>query len=513
MKTLQLMEVMLPETWSGNEWVFTLNAEDDGAVVPDEDFQEYLDRYSRRPNQRWCLGEYYFCEHCHTVHKRCDMVQVKYDYGEDDYYFLCEACFADAWDDNEVTRCEDCGVAWETDEHMYYLDNLDRCVCGVCQENYSQCCYCHKWFPTEDMTYINDREEYACRDCGGDGCYGYCDECNEAYDGESLHYTDDNCYCDSCWDQRKNDYRCGVVEYYACHDQDNQLDPLILPDESKYGTRCCGFELEYHHPDGDDSAQELFDRFDDAGFIGVVKVTEDGTVDGEVVTAPVSINWLYQDDCPLEKVTKMMTDFGCTAWKEQLVGGHIHVGCSGMSYSDKVFLVRLVNACQSFFRVISGRTNAEGALDYCRFGRANSVGMYDSTHGCAVNIQTKYPTVEFRFWGGTLNFQSLRTRAVLCTYLMEYCVEWENTHNWEEEFPRWDGESDDMPGWYEQRSYLVKYYGILLGFLKSLCCKEHGQEVLDYCAVRVRRDREKWFCDLESDVVFQYLKSFGKQGA
>lgn len=243
MKTLKLMEDLLSESWHGNEWMFTFNAEDDGTVVPDEDFQEYLDKYSRHPNQRWCLGEYYFCEHCHTVHLCYEMTKVKYDFGEDDYFYLCQDCLEEAFDDDEVDSCDDCGVIWTTDndEHIRWIDNLERKVCGICEENYSQCCYCNDWFPTDDMTYINGREEYACRECGTDrGRWGFCDSCQEAYDEADLHYDEDEgcTYCESCWEEHF-DYRYGVVDYSACHNSSNQLPVVCCSDEENLSVRCC----------------------------------------------------------------------------------------------------------------------------------------------------------------------------------------------------------------------------------------------------------------------------------
>lgn len=501
MKTLKLMEVMLPETWSGNEWVFTFNAEDDGAVVPDEDFQEYLDKYSRRLNQRWCLGEYYFCECCHTVHKRDNMVKVKYDYGEDDYYFLCEECYNDASDNSEVVVCEDCGCVWVNDEHMYWLDNLEKAVCGVCEENYSQCCYCNDWYPTDDLTYINGRDEYACEHCRDNGSWDWCDNCDDAFDEDDLHYTDDGRYCQSCYDDVAN-YATGVVDYYASHSFENQLDPKVCDGEDEDDTRCCGIEIEYQHDDGTDSAHDLFDLFDSAHLIGVVKVTLDGTVAGEVVTAPLSLNWLYQEHCPLETALEIMKKHGCRAWKTLLVGGHIHISDYGMHREEKSFLAKLVNACSDFFRVISGRQHSEGAFDYCQFRKPYDNGAVLAEHGCAVNIETHYTTVEFRFWGGTLNFKSIRSRAVLCYYLVEFCIEWCNNHNWDTEFPHPDG---DDPNGYGCREYVAKYYDILLGFFKSLVCLPHGEEVIDYCADRVRRDRDNWFCQNESQPLFNYF--------
>ena len=504
MKAINLFVDSVPN-WCGNDWTFAVKPE--ASVVPDEDFQEYLDRFSRHLNQRWSQGPYYFCEHCHTVHLRYEMTEVKHDFGEDDYFYLCHDCLEEAFDNDEVIKCDDCGVVWtnDVDDHIRWIDNLERQVCGICADNYSQCCYCNNWFPTDDMTYINGREEYACRECGTDrGRWGFCDSCQEAYDEDDLHYDeDDGCaYCESCWEEHF-DYRSGVVDYSACHNDSNQLPVKCCPDEDERTVRCCGVELEYKHPDGDSSADDLFYKFDHASLIGLVKVTRDGTVDGEVVTAPMSLRWLYKEPCDLEEVTQIMKKFGCTSWRETLVGGHIHVSDYGLAYSDKKFIARLVNACADFFRVISGRTRSEGAFDYCHFEQANCEGDYRAEHGCAVNIHTHYPTIEFRFWGGTLNFPSIRARASLCVLLVEYCASIMDEESWEDMFPR----PDD--GDYNCREYIAKYYNLLLGFFESLVKDSPlGSSVLRWCADRAKMDREKWFCCEESDVVFDYLKEF-----
>lgn len=506
MKALQMYEDVVPG-WKGSDWVFKVDP--DAEVVPDEDFTEYQNRYSRPVSQRWCFDDYYFCEHCHKVHLRSDMVAVHTGYGSDDHYYLCEECFDIALDNGHVDRCEDCGEVYDCNSDLlYYMDNLERLVCGACQENYTQCTYCHGWYVTDDMTHIQSTGEYACESCHDDGRWNYCDRCDTAYDEDELHYTDDDeCLCDACYEE-SYDYRRGVVDYGACHSDDNQLSPIVCDGEPTYETRCCGFELEYSHPDGTVSADNLFVDFDRADLIGVVKVTRDGTVDGEVVTAPVSLAWLYQEPCKLKEVLNIMVKNGCTAWRQNLVGGHIHISDYGLSRWDKKFIARVVNACRDFFRVISGRTQDMNAFDCCKFGEhADYNGDYRAEHGCAVNIHTQYPTIEFRFWGGTLNFKSLRARATMCLLFVEYCRSTMDEATWKESFADPDTLSVDSCG-FEASKYIAKYYSILLGFFENISRGEKGRGVLEYCANRVKRDREKWFCCQESECVFEYLKQF-----
>lgn len=455
---------------------FDIDAKFAGTVLSDEEIREYNNRYNVAPRPVINRGGYHYCEHCHTIMLVNDMRDVNTGTGALDYYYLCPDCFDKAVEDDQLFYCDDCGSVWDNIDAMTCIQGDDICwdVCPKCVDNYKECVYCHKLRRRADLTHLDEGD--ACEDCRTHGHrWEYCAHCDDPFDVDSMVYDEgeDRWYCHWCWEDKILDYTKGVIPLENERNSKNLLPFMTLPDEpDHYRFIEMGLEYDYVGDEFEDDARDsLFDMLNHAGLIGTVKVVDDPAVDGKVVTAPMSLEYLYQEGGKMESVLKSMKDFGCSALYGGL-GGYIHVDSYGLSECDKQLVANVANYCHGFFNIIGGHDGTR-FLDHIGFHYEMPDRYGDCPAGptCAVYIDATFDTIGFRFWSSSLNIKVLRVRAAFCQYMVDYCRGYTESHDITEEFPSRDRYTEQGE---------ARYYKFLMRFLHYVEKQKHGDEVFRY---------------------------------
>ena len=430
------------------------------------------------------------CEECYSTHTTTQY-ETPYSYAQchdcEDVYdndnshgdfahfrdgsrqFVCQHCL----DTNYYERCVECGEYYEHGHEDIYGTVTGEVVCDECVANrcYTCCEDCGMMVPEDLQVIINTRgggSYTVCNECFRSGDYYSCDGCGDTYHRDDLEYPNEDSeelFCPSCL----GDHECHnnrVLSYDEEHHV--YLDPLTVGATDGY--EYVGFELEYIDTafyDGDptdsNAPSRIFRDLQAQDMLDMAKSSRDCTVSGEVVTAPMSMEYLDSEDgfARLGRLCNIIKDNGCVAWDSKFhkdstgkffsCGGHIHVSHEfalpylehGVGYSDVAMgMARLVTYTQQFWHRVSGRREV------------SPWAMYDTScvHRSAINNTDN--TYEFRFWQGTLEPNTLRTRAFICTNLVRYVASKRDLPHYLEQ-PI--DQHSDLPAWDELRDFFENW--------------------------------------------------------
>ena len=174
--------------------------------------------------------------------------------------------------------------------------------------------------------------------------------------------------------------------------------------------------------------QRIFDRLNQQNLLDYAKSTLDSSVSGELVTAPLSVEYLMSEPGRdlLRTFENILRDSGAVTdeanhlrWKHRgksekcNVGGHIHVSCTDMNTISQV--ARFIGLTWPYWQSISGRTDLSPWAVFPRVGKDGEVRI---DHHSAIHLDRE--TIEFRFWGATGFAHTLLSRALLCADVVKY---------------------------------------------------------------------------------------------
>jgi len=135
----------------------------------------------------------------------------------------------------EVLQCVICNHEIEEGDETEHEGNI---YCNTCfNDEFSYCADCGEIERRDDLTYIDNTEDYLCYRCyERQDCFT-CDGCGETLTGDCYGQ---NGYCQNCWDEREGDNGENLNREYDKSDR--------LVEEGKRAFSC---EIECYYP-GDD---------------------------------------------------------------------------------------------------------------------------------------------------------------------------------------------------------------------------------------------------------------------
>lgn len=181
-----------------------------------------------------------------------------------------------------------------------------------------------------------------------------------------------------------------------------------------------GFELEYYihgcnkrnSSMKEEAAQRVYNKIFDSGLMYFCKSTLDNTCTGEVVLAPISVEYIESDECrdKFQRVLDIIKSERGNVTKK--TGGHIHISRT-LDNNRAMSMYRFAVDNKEFFKSISGRDKESKWSQFHLYRFRN--------HSDAINRDNK-STIEYRFWCGSLDYEELKNRAKFC-YSMQRLFE------------------------------------------------------------------------------------------
>lgn len=515
-----------------NDLPMTVN--DDGTVVipdkyigtemPSELLKEYSERFGSPLLPEQCGNDIFFCSECHRIEKLADLERIQ---GSCEDSVVCEDCLMELILAARVALCDDCQTYWWA-ESCFWRDNINKTVCESCAVNgYSQCAYCGQQVPMYNMVELASPCVCSCEECRG-VYWDYCSGCGAPYDEETLTWDDESeqQYCPRCFEalQKSRDYTKGVITYEASRLPSNQLQLGVAFWEKhfdRFVSATVSFDVaadDSYYEHTPDVVHKLFNKFNREGLIGLVKVYDAPEVCpdvklclGVVETLPATVDYLWDDDTKLCDVFDIMQDrrfISIRAWNVDYVDSTIRVLCGDLEFQERQFCIDLVNGCDDFFRLISGRQfrtyENEDLFTYCAFETPQAYNAYclrpsdimeghcDAQSYDAVWYDEDFGVLSFRFWQGSLSFKMMKCRATFCKYLVDFCAV--HAPFVVPDFPMGDLTlpADERYAYYASPEYRDNYYKHLMEFLEWGEQFNYWGEVMLFLKQMIRQFRDKF---------------------
>ena len=378
-------------------------------------------------------GEWY-CEDCFderfTVCARCgEIIEQDEAYFSPDGEPYCEDCF----NDNCVV-CERCGETIWSDNAFEVRTSTRGATqewCEDCADNYATRCEdCGEWF-SDSINYIRyvlGVERNVCEDCLSEsGDYTICDGCGEWYHVDDITTDDDGDeYCPRCWRNLNNER---AIYGYHNYPSGHHWYRLSRPNETdRYKNLYFGVELEIDRGgESNEKAKTIKEAFNLRGDYDITCM-HDGSLDNgfELISQPATLQY-HLKDYGWQKAMKKAEQLGYVSHNGGTCGLHVHVDreyFNGSFENPEDSFVILTQNNLDWLKTFSRRKR----WNYCQFmNRSDGYeftpesfkGADDNTaleyisnvrnsnrgHGVAMNY-AGYATIEFRFFRGTLKFQS-----------------------------------------------------------------------------------------------------------
>lgn len=387
-----------------------VTCQDCGEQVPEEDAWEYE-------------GEYY-CDDCCRECWRCGEHIPESRMTEIDGELLCDECVKEC-----CAECDECGELHINERMSLAADR--RRVCTACIEScYTACCRCGMYVHYDEATHDEDGDAH-CEDCR-DAYLTCCDDCGGYYScttrvGECL-------YCDSCLPHHSKikmwNYRVPRGDMLFCrHEGESQFNELFF-----------GMEIEMDRGADDvtpsKDIEDLTDILDEPYAI----YKGDGSLENgiECVTTPMTFDYLHGEFQPkLQEFCKTATDMGYRSHDTSTCGLHIHISEAALGDFSRCRasdIVKTIN-CDHNWKFISLFSRRKGDFEYCE-RIPSCCWVSDTGRYVTVNrnnmTSDRRGTVEFRFFKGTLKWQSILAAVDLCKLIVDLVDEQDDWVAWEQ---------------------------------------------------------------------------------
>lgn len=365
------------------------------------------------------------CKNCNNV--------IEGEFVEVDGEYVCQDCF-----DEYYFYCEDCGRIEELD-YGYWIEGDEKMICSDCADNnYHTCEDCGRLVADGDHYWINNgRGDYyaVCDNCFDRGYYHCCDNCGDYFYEDNMHFRNDYCYCDSCYEEEREE----IYDYHGFDDWN-----LFKSNNEEKPKYYIGKEIELE-PDGYSDISGVVEAIEKN--INAVAM-EDGSLNSggvEVVTHPESWQYLLEHK---QNYINFFDDMKKLEYKN--CGGcglHFHV-----SRPNEDIIARVIVLLESFkeeIKKLSRRTDyklnrwshflSDGdisndeKLKYqsTKYIKEEYVNKYHDRY-LALNLNNSN-TIEFRFFDGANNFEEFWGALQFIHNLMEIAFDEEkdiNTIKW-----------------------------------------------------------------------------------
>ena len=336
---------------------------------------------------------------------------------------LCQDCY-----ENDYFYCEDCEEIHHNDE-LIVIDNGANYVCEDCaSNNYNQCVHCDEWHDPSNGGITNVDGEYVCESCADS--YYYCESCNEYVHGDDMHYIEeeDGYICDSCYSdyERENESRL-----YSYHEFSNWK--MYKKESEGKPPFYIGFELEVQPKDGSTDKQK--DALDSIYNNLNAICSRDGSLGSggfEIVSHPQTMQYITENQEKLRITFNKLIELGYTSHDNNQCGLHFHITRpTNDEVIDRIWLI--METYKKEIMLLSRRTSsqisrwAQFLSDYTHDKSENMKALYylkktdktDSRYLALNNRNDK--TIEFRFFKGTLNFNTFMSALEFINNLMTLC--------------------------------------------------------------------------------------------
>lgn len=314
--------------------------------------------------------------------------------------------------DAHMTECDHCGDyytipneetdfvdgAWQMEYADLTWENQDW-MCRACFENTGTCERCERRVDLDELTAP-----------GYDGDYQYCGRC--------LPAVAWRCREDGYWNWHEEVcYDCGLDSRgrsAGIHDYSYKPEPIFHSRSEQITTARTpffGIELEIEC-DGDrgDAAQYLYSKINGRDSDGddereIIYLKHDGSLNNgfEIVTHPGTLEFWQGLD--YDWVQRLVTDYGCTSWRTDTCGLHVHVSRRAIASKTHLYhFYHLIIDNKEQMVKLAGRdsyrwASFEGVRS--KIGKVIKGEQYPARYE-AVNLLPE-ETIELRLFRGSLN--------------------------------------------------------------------------------------------------------------
>ena len=370
--------------------------------------------------------EIILCNECqdngYIVCQKCgEIVDNYYDncnYGEIDGEYYCANCMHD----KGYERCSDCG---EWFEEYIVTEDTDEIYCNNCIDTLFYCSECDNWY-SNTPTYYIEGYETICEHCYENGEFDYCENCECNYCTNDMIYTDEHGYmCEECYNEIEHNTNGQILPYHGF----NNWQEKIATNEKKKPKIFIGTELEVNSTS---ESQEILNYI--TTNIPVV-LERDSSVNGfEIISQPMSIKFIKENESKFKKVFDYLTSQGYKSHDTNCCGLHIHVTRPTDEVIDRILFImetykneliqfsRRTNGNLSqwsqFLSDYSGKHEQMKSLEFLKQVKNEN----SSTRYMALNLCNS-KTIEFRIFRGTLRFETYMASIELVYNLVSACMD------------------------------------------------------------------------------------------
>lgn len=367
--------------------------------------------------------EIILCNECqdngYIVCQKCGYISNDIDeYGKIHSDYFCIDCMHD----KGYERCVDCGE-W-TDDYIV-TEDTNEVYCDNCRESLFYCGECDNWYSNTTNYYITGYGDI-CENCYEAGEFDYCDNCECNYCTNDMIYTDEHGYvCEDCYNEIEHNTNGQILPYHGF----NNWQEKIATNEKKQPKIFIGTELEVNSTS---ESQEILNYI--TTNIPVV-LERDSSVNGfEIISQPMSIKYIKENESKFKKVFEYLTSQGYKSHDTNCCGLHIHVTRPSDEVIDRILFIMEtykneliqfsrrangnLNQWSQFLSDYSGKHEQMKSLEFLKQVKNENSG----TRYMALNLCNN-KTIEFRIFRGTLRFETYMASIELVYNLVSACMD------------------------------------------------------------------------------------------
>lgn len=275
-----------------------------------------------------------------------------------------------------------------------------------------ECCNCHTSRLRRNTREFNNR--IYCNRCFN-AYITTCAECNTLlYRSDSRRYNA-QLYCLNCYEKVRP-----ILDYQYSPAQYNKVK--LAYENTQY----MGIELEVEYEEGGDinkKASEFKQYLNSLEIDKYFYLKYDGSLDYgmEIVTHPFT--FAAKSKLRFKEILEWLDKNKFSSYSNGHCGLHVHMSNEKMGNKNKQNLRLFFFRCKDMLDKVSFRKGKN--TQYCQFedGLSKSTllrNIYPEGRYWAINFHSTKPTVEFRLFRGTLNYDRFLANLTLCEALIAY---------------------------------------------------------------------------------------------
>ena len=368
--------------------------------------------------------ETFICEYCGREHPAVNSFHVG-------THKVCIHCYAE-----DLTVCRECGKLTPRYRTKRVINSNGNAVraCGDClREKYRYCIGCDNWFPKEHMARIlEDGTNAICRDCEPE--FTTCEDCGSPVRTQYAEMEDGHTYCHSCYVKRYE----GTIYSYGYKPTPEFGRTSTHDGESSYSGKSLmiGVELEIDYGDKRGKCVKEFENLTDRIYCKCDGSLNDGV---EIVSHPCTYAY-HCKKMPWKKIMETALRYNFRSHDTGTCGLHFHVGRKQLGGDYEIGkVIALVERMRPTLMALSRR---KGDTNWCEPNPMKEISKFELETGrgeknvtqricdesynagryLMVNVQNNN-TIEFRFFKGTLNYESFMAAMQLITNICLYAMD------------------------------------------------------------------------------------------